>query len=290
MITCADRGVELVGSRDMISVGSETPISVGPVSTVVMAGLASHPADPTPELWNIASGGDGKIRIVNIAVAQDATGTWAGAILARPDGINLFRARDTVPTDFIHVRQAERVVYTYWPGVPPAPAIKEERVLVVDDAGVKYFNGATWNGSLAPNFEMRPGAVADPNSYGAEMEAASRIYADAVPPGAKPNQPGLGFDWAAQIGFFPASAQVLPNGNLLIANCQAVPLVSGGEPTSLMVPFKSEVIEVDTQAGAGARILRRDGSYFIVPDPFSLAYPGIEGSRSGLSQPLWVSR
>jgi len=284
MITCADRGVELVGPLDMISVGSETPISVGPVSTVVMAGLASHPADPTPELWNIASGGDGKIRIVNIAVGFDAaTGTWAGAILARPDGINLFKARDTVPTDFIHVRQAERVVYTYWAVVPLAPPIKikEERVLVVDDAGVKYFNGATWNGSFAPYFEMRPGAVADPNSYAAEMDAARRVYADLD---------AQGFDWAAQTGFFPASAQVLPNGNLLIANSQAVPLTSAGEPTSLMVPFKSEVIEVDTQAGAGARILRRDGSYFIVPDPFSLAYPGIEGSRSGLSQPLWVSR
>jgi hypothetical protein len=282
MITCADRGVELVGPGDIISVGPETPISVGPVSTVVMAGLASHPADPTPDLWNIASGGDGKIRIVNIAVGLDAaTGTWAGAVLARPDGINLFKARDTVPTDFIHVRQVERVVYTHWPGVPPTPPIKEERVLVVDDAGVKYFNGATWNGSLAPYFEMRPGAVADLNSYALEMAAARGVYADLD---------AQGFDWATQIGFFPASAQVLPNGNLLIVNCQAVPLVSGGEPTSLMVPFKSEVIEVDTQAAPGGRILRGDGSYFIVPDPFSLAYPGIEGSRSGLSQPLWVSR
>lgn len=293
MITCADRAIEPERAT----------------STIVWAGLGSHPPDPTTSLWRAA--GDGTTRIVSLAVApaepfQDANGSgwweagetftdlngngrWDAAqcgILARYDGVNLFKPRPDVPSDFAHVRQADRIVF--WVSYLGK---KHERALVVDDAGVKCFDttgtavssfGADpWYEPPVTSafFEMGPAqlpTLPDATVYAFEVAQARTVY------------PDLG--WAQHEGFFPASAQLLPDGRFLIVNCQARPVVGVGQPTSAMVPLKSEVIEVDPTEPAGSRILRSDGSYFIVPDPFSLAYPGIEGMRSGLSQPIGVSR
>lgn len=284
MITCADRAIEPERAT----------------STIVWAGLGSHPTDPTTSLWQAA--GDGTTRIVSLGVApaepfQDANGSgwwdagetftdlngngrWdaaQGGILARYDGVNLFKPRVDVPSDFAHVRQADRIVS--WVS---DLGKRYERVLVVDDVGVKCFDtGGTAVSSFGADMWYEPPVTT------AFFEMSAADYAPEVAK-VRSVYPDLG--WAQHDGFFPASAQLLPDGRFLIANCQARPALGAGEPTSAMVPLKSEVIEVDPTEPIGSRIVRRDGSYFIVPDPFSLAYPGIEGMRSGLSQPIGVSR
>jgi hypothetical protein len=284
MITCADRAIEPERGD----------------STVVWAGLGSHPQDPTTSLWQAA--GDGTTRIVSIGVApaepfQDANGSgwWEagetftdlngnarwdaaqGGILARYDGVNLFKPRTDVPSDFAHVRQADRIVF--WVSYLGK---KHERALVVDDAGVKCFDT---KGTAVSSFGADMWYEPPVTTAFFEMSAADYAFEVAQVRNAYPD---LG--WTKHDGFFPANAQLLPDGRFLIVNCQARPVVGAGQPASAMAPLKSEVIEVDPTEPAGYRILRGDGSYFIVPDPFSLAYPGIEGMRSGLSQPIGVSR
>jgi hypothetical protein len=310
-----------MGTPLMLTTVDRTVEPTGPFSTVVMASAANHPPDPTPDLYGAC--GDKVASIVSIGTALGPSGNVLASVLARSDGVNLFKSREREPFtdvnlncrwdaveaftdlngnglydaelpgfvhDFMHVRQAERV--TVW---DPVQRERLERALVVDDAGVKFINAIEWNDSPVPVFELRatPTRLPAPDyetNYEGEMAGIAARY------------PSFEYARPENAGFFAASAQFLPDGRLLdaqnnfiggrflVVNSQPRRFAGGTSEIATLGPAKAEVFEVDSSQAQGQRILHADGSYFIIPDPFSLDYPSIAGAGTGLRQPLWAER
>jgi hypothetical protein len=268
----------------------------GYFSTMLMAASMSNPPDP---MRAILGNADPFVGLVNMAVAYDQLGRLLGAsIVSRTDGINVFRPRQPEPfqdangngrwdpgesftdtngnglydrfeRDLVNVRQADRVRR-----VDPVTGQSLELALVVDDEGIRLFDGISWNLVDLPS----PVLEFKASDYDREMQGMRQLHPDLI------------YASEGAQRFFPASAQLLAGNRMLIVNSEPSPLVPSPAQAASPGPQKSEIIEVDFSAPPGRRIFRPDGSYFIVPDPFSAAYPALAGFSYSLRQPLWAER
>jgi len=294
------------GSRVAIPVGSfrgtlafntveRSADPAGYFSTMLMAGCMNHPPDP---MGTILGSADPFVGLVNIALGYDELGRLKGAsIVSRVDGINIFRPRQAEPfddangngrwdpgesftdtngnglydrfgRDLIHVRQADRVRRLDATGQP------QELALIVDSESVRLINGTQWNlvNWPAPILEFNA------SDYAGEMQGMHQLH------------PDLAYASQGAQRFFPASAQLVAGNRMLIVNSEPSPFELSTAQEVSPGPQKSEVFEVDFNEAAGSRIFRRDGSYFIVPDPFSAAYPSLAGFSYSFKEPLWAER
>jgi very-short-patch-repair endonuclease len=264
------------GSRVAIPVGSfrgtlafntveRSADPAGYFSTMLMAGCMNHPPDP---MRTILGSADPFVGLVNIALGYDDLGRLRGAsIVSRVDGINIFRPRQGT-RDLMHVRQADRVRRLDATGQP------QELALVVDSEGIRLLNGVSWN-LVDP-----PAPVLEFNApdYAREMQGMHQLH------------PDLAYASEGAQRFFPASVQLLAGNRMLILNSEPSPLQQLTAQEAPPGPQKSEVFEVDFNQEVGWRIFRPDGGYFIVPDPFSAAYPALAGFSYSLREPLWAER